>query len=192
MEDERRVQRLRLRDIMSICQNRYLLPDLAGNYLKLFDLAKTLYDSVSLTDFKYNKRFDEIITRLGELEEQARPFLAAAAAEPPAQPKKQRGGFRPGAGRPGKGYERRKPTLSLPPEYWKQFDDLAALIESDQAGLIRSIMMTVLDGIAANTHTIVCPVCAGGGSIQPKALPEAIVCPGCNGEGELKQILMNL
>lgn len=186
--DKRRV----IRDVMAICQNRYLLPEMAGDYHKLFDLAKKLYDSVNLTEFKYNKRYDEVLMKLGELEEQARPILAAAAAEPPEQPKKQRGGFRPGAGRPGKGYERRKPTLSLPPEYWKQFDELAALIESDQAGLIRSIMMTVLDGIAANTQTIVCPVCAGVGSIQPKALPEAIVCPGCNGEGELKQILMNL
>lgn len=190
--DDRHEKRWILRDIMDMCQNRYRLPELANEYQNLFELAKKLYSSVNLTDFKYEKRFVEVTTRYEELENLARP-LTAAAEKPVQLPKKKRGGKRDGAGRPGKGYERRKPTLSLPPEYWQMFDALAERTQTEQAALIRGMMISVLDGLSVHgafedVDEIACPVCSGAGTIQPKALPAAIVCPGCNGAKQLQQI----
>lgn len=190
--DERQTERLRLRDTMGICQNRYSLPDVADQYLKLFELAKKLYESVNLTDLKYNKRFDEVMERLGELEKIAQPLIVAAATDKPDQlPKKKRGGSRPGAGRPGKGYERRKHTISLPPEYWEKFDDLVERSQTEQAALIRSMMTAIIDQVKGLDDEIACPVCAGSGAIQPKAISTEIVCPGCNGAKKLQQIKLN-
>ncbi|MED4600100.1 hypothetical protein P9314_05170 [Paenibacillus validus] len=187
---------------------RYNLPELANEYMKLFEKAKKLYDTVNLTDFKYTKRFDEIIDRMKELEHQAKDLLPVeAAADPAPQPvKKQRGGKRDGAGRKGKGYIRRKPTISMDPVYWEMFDTMAGHFKMDQAALIRAMMQTFIDHYNEQGMTItgfydpkfsefdyvLCPVCSGYGEIDPKGAAAPILCPGCSGEKLLKQVKLKM
>jgi hypothetical protein len=110
----------------------------------------------------------------------------------PSEPKKQRGGARIGAGRKGKGYVRRKMTVSLPPEYWEKFDSMTAYLQQDQAALVRSMMMAFIDQWSNESDLVDCPVCSGQGEIQPKALPSAIVCPGCSGAKKLQQVKIKI
>jgi hypothetical protein len=121
-------------------------------------------------------------------------------------PKKKRGGARSGAGRKGKGYIRRKITLSLPPGYWEMFDTMTDHLKQDKAALIRSMMITFIDHMNEQGTTmtglynekfkefdyVICPVCAGDGEIQPKDAPAPIVCPGCDGVKQLKQVKIKM
>ncbi len=187
--DERQEKRRMVRDIMSVCQSRYVLPELAGEYLKLYELAKKLYDAVNLTDLKFDKRYWEVIDRFNELEERSAVLRKqdAPPADPPEPPKKKRGGMRAGAGRKGKGYVRRKTTISLPPEYWEMFDTMAEHLEMDQAALIREMITTAIDDHMDGQDYVTCPVCDGAGEIQPKKSAEPVVCTGCDGKKKLQQ-----